>query len=83
MVGNDVYIAGAITGSDRSLHATYWKNGVAMQLDSTYSVANAITVFENDVYVVGNRSVHTALYWKNGNPVILGRGRANAIVVRK
>ena len=54
-----------------------------MTLDSKYSVANAIAVYGNDVYVAGNRGVDLALYWKNGRPEILGRGRANAIVVRK
>ncbi|GEO12144.1 hypothetical protein [Segetibacter aerophilus] len=83
IVGNDVYIAGGIAGPNRLTRATYWKNGVPTQLDSTYSVANSITVFENDVYVAGNRGVGTALYWKNGTPIILGRGRANAIEVRK
>jgi hypothetical protein len=83
VVGDDVYIAGAIMGPDRLPRATYWKNGVAVPLESTYSVANAIAVFENDIYVAGNRGVDTALYWKNGKPIILGRGRANSIVVKK
>jgi hypothetical protein len=81
--GNDVYIAGGIAGPDRFWRAAYWKNGVATILESKYSVANAITVFENDVYIAGNRGIDTALYWKNNKPVILGRGRANAIVVKK
>jgi hypothetical protein len=34
------------------------------------------------VYVAGNRSVDSALYWKNGTPVVLGRGRAYAIAVK-
>lgn len=81
--GDDVYIAGGILGSDGMPRATYWKNGVAAQLDTKYSEARAITVYNNDVYVAGNRGSDTALYWKNSQPVILGRGRANAIVVRK
>lgn len=83
VVGNDVYIAGAIAGSDGLPRATYWKNGVATQLESIYSMANSITVYENDVYIAGDRGQDTALYWKNGKSVILGRGRANAIVVKK
>jgi hypothetical protein len=81
--GNDVYIAGGIAGSDRFWRAACWKNGVVTILDSMSSVAKAITVFENDVYIAGNRGRDTALYWKNNKPVILGRGRANAIVVKK
>jgi hypothetical protein len=83
VVGSDVYIAGAITGEDRLLHAAYWKNGKPVTLDAKYSVANAITVYGSDIYVAGNRGVDTALYWKNGLPIILGRGRANAIAVVK
>jgi hypothetical protein len=83
VIGPDVYIAGGIAGPDGLLRATYWKNGVPTQLDATYSVANSIEVYQNDVYVAGNRSIDTALYWKNGAPIILGRGRANAIVVKK
>lgn len=81
--GDDVYIAGGIIGPDRLPRATYWKNGVATQLDTKYSEATAISVYNNDVYVAGNRGVDTALYWKNNQPVMLGRGRANAIVVKK
>ena len=80
--GSDVYIAGAVFGSDGALHATYWKNGVPTTLDQKYSVATAITVSGSDVYVAGNRSVDSALYWKNGTPVVLGRGRAYAIAVK-
>lgn len=83
VIGDDVYIAGGVAGADRLLRATYWKNGVPVTLDAKYSVANSIAVYENDIYVAGNRGVDTALYWKNSSPVILGRGRANAIVVRK
>jgi hypothetical protein len=81
--GNDVYIAGSIKASDGLSRAAYWKNGVATVLDSTFSVANAITVYDGNVYVAGNRGVDTALYWVNNKPVILGRGRANSITVRK
>ena len=84
VAGNDVYIAGVIYGTEGNPHAAYWKNGVAVILDPNYhSAANAIAVDGNDVYVAGNRGLDLAMYWKNGNPVILGKGRANASVVRK
>ena len=83
VAGNDVYIAGTIDGPDHLPQATYWKNGVAVILETTLSAANSIAVFENDIYVAGNRKRDTALYWKNGKPVILGRGRANSIAVKK
>ena len=87
VVGNDVYIAGAITATDGKRHATYWKNGIPVILNNApstiSSTATAITVYENDIYVLENRSVDSALYWKNGQAVKLGRGRANAIVVKK
>jgi hypothetical protein len=83
VVGNDVYIAGTINGTNQLPRATYWKNGVAEILETSFSIANSVAVFENDVYVAGNRKRDTALYWKNGKPIILGRGRANSIVVKK
>jgi hypothetical protein len=83
LVNNDVYIAGAIFAADNQPRATYWKNGVPVSLDNRYSVANDISVYENDIYVVGRRGLDTAIYWKNGVPVILGKGSANAIIVRK
>ena len=81
--GDDVYIAGAVAGPDYQFHAAYWKNGSLTVLDHSYSFANGIAVFEGDVYVVGNRSVDKAILWKNGATTELGRGRANAIVVKR
>jgi hypothetical protein len=87
VVGNDVYIAGALSYPDGQRHAAYWKNGIPVVLNQApstiSSTAIAITVYENDIYVVENRSVDSAYYWKNGQPVKLGRGRAYAIVVKK
>ena len=87
VVGNDVYIAGAVTAADGQRHAAYWKNGVQVILNNTpttiSSTATAIAVYENDIYVTENRSVDSAYYWKNGQAVKLGRGRAYAIVVKK
>jgi hypothetical protein len=81
--GDNVYIAGAVAGPDKNFHAAYWKNGALTVLDAKISVANGIAVFEGDVYVVGDRSVNTAMLWKNDIATVLGRGRANAIVVKR
>ena len=82
--GDDVYIAGAVAGPDLRFHAAYWKNGSVTVLEpDAWSEAMGIAVFEGDVYVVGNRSVDTAILWKNNTPTELGRGRANAIVVKR
>jgi hypothetical protein len=82
--GNDVYIAGAVAGPDHLLRAAYWKNGALTVLDqNNWSEAMGIAVFEGDVYVVGNLSIHTAILWKNNTTIELGRGRANAIVVKR
>lgn len=83
VIGDDVYIAGGILGPNNLPRAAYWKNGVVTRIETTYSVANAITVYNNDVYIAGNRGSDVALYWKNSQPVILGKGRATDIVVVK
>lgn len=75
--GNDVYIAGAILGTDDDVAhyyfgAAYWKNGVVTQLDKgpNYSEAFGITLVGKDIYVGGNTSddalLPFATYWKNG-----------------
>jgi len=65
----DVYIAGEIDGK-----ASYWKNGVATSVDPNQlfgSVATAIAVSGNDVYLAGytfrvTSGVIQAAFWKNG-----------------
>ncbi|MGN6294134.1 MAG: hypothetical protein ACTHMV_15415 [Chitinophagaceae bacterium] len=81
--GTDVYIAGAVAGPDKIFHAAYWKNGILKVLDPIISEANGISVFEGDVYVVGNRSIDLAIVWKNNAATVLGRGRARAIAVKR
>lgn len=82
LLGNDVYVAGAIFGNDGLSRATYWKNGVAINLDPEFSIAQAIMVDGPDVYVVGNHGIDRAVCWKNGTPIDLGRGHAYAIAIK-
>jgi hypothetical protein len=82
--GADVYVAGAI-GSASSVTvstpfggmsgnlATYWKNGVQVNLndDNQTSLANAISVTQNgDVYLGGTIN-NQAVYWVNGTRTYL------------
>lgn len=77
---DDVYIAGAVSDkpvpADASIpnigpnHATYWKNGNAIELASDgSSSATSIYVSGGDVYVAGrdlSAAGALAVYWKNG-----------------
>jgi hypothetical protein len=53
-------------GSDTAM---YWVNGVSVILGAGYS--NSIFVSNGDVYVCGTTLDGSAVYWKNGNQVIL------------
>ena len=85
--GNDVYVCGfTITGGSRA-NAVYWKNGQQITLSaqdvpeqsayaSAGSYATGIAVHGNDVYVCGNfvptsNLWPSAVYWKNGQQIIL------------
>jgi len=73
--GNDVYAAGFESGNNNEYIATYWKNGVRNTLSTHGPIDLAdtsITVNGNDIYVSGIDSGN-AVYWKNGNKVILDR----------
>jgi hypothetical protein len=64
--GNDVYLAGFV-GSTGG--ATYWKNGIAVQLDQGGGslTANAIAINGADVYISGgDNNGPYGVYWKNG-----------------
>ncbi len=70
VVGNDVYIAGYETASASPYNRLpkYWKNGVAVTLNSdpgTYSTVHRIVVAGNDVFCAGQLN-DKAAYWKNG-----------------
>ena len=81
VVGNDIYVAGAIYSIADGFRAAYWKNGKLFILSSIYSVANAIAVNGTDVFIAGNINATHATYWKNGIPTSLGDGQANAIFI--
>jgi hypothetical protein len=86
--GSDVYVAGAVGGSNLQGHdiATYWKNGNPYPLtDGTQEgYSNALAVSGNDVYVAGgyfggwdssgNQLPGFAGYWKNSSPVDFSNG---------
>jgi len=81
--GNDIYLANFTD------EAAYWKNGIKVSLDNTMHFPNSVQVSSifvsgSDVYVSGYKSYASkgadntnrqmALYWKNGQEVILSTG---------
>ncbi len=85
-IKEDIYAAGVMNGV-----ATYWKNGVPVQLSKFESEATSISVNGKDVYVAGwegdafRYSENVAKYWKNGQPVALtgaiGAGANDILIV--
>ncbi|HZX59341.1 MAG TPA: hypothetical protein VFE54_11470 [Mucilaginibacter sp.] len=79
----DIYSAGYIR-ANAHLVAAYWKNGTLVRLgDSTVNtMANAIAVNGNDIYVAGSitnsEQITTAVIWKNGVATKLTDGTSNA-----
>lgn len=54
--------------------ATVWKNGQTIHLTDETSEANAVYVYNNDVYVTGYKVIFdkkTAVVWKNGTETVL------------
>jgi len=85
VVGDDVYVAGAIAIGNGYSYGVIWKNGIANYLTdgSTYSSATTIMVSGANVYVGGNiveDNKTYATYWKNGTPHVLTSGEAFAYV---
>jgi hypothetical protein len=80
----NVYVAGYGDAGSNATIAKYWKNGVAVNLSDPSDLAFAYSIFVSghDVYVAGIEAklpsgLFTALYWKNGNPVILANGTSS------
>lgn len=76
VLGSDVYAVGQNTSTESYSVATLWKNGTPIRLNPitthVHSFANAISILNNDIYVVGHCLVEsnnwkmTAVFWKNG-----------------
>jgi hypothetical protein len=79
VLGNDVYVSGAILEADNRSRAVYWKNGEIVKLPKTLkdSYSTAITVAQNPdlggkpiVYVAGYETgddgINHPQYWKDG-----------------
>lgn len=69
VVGNDIYVSGTVSlGSNGSSTASYWKNGVAINLSTAPSTGDSIAFLNNVVYVAGTTSGVTtnATAWING-----------------
>ena len=88
-----LYISGTGKNQDGVAVATYWKDGVPINLSATYpdavfynSVGFGMAMSGNDIYVCGvlyTSKGNIPAYWKNGVPVILtpGTGHATGIAV--
>ena len=79
IIGPDIYIM----GTSSKQQATYWKNGQHVELTNAkdpytdYAAATAVAVEGNDIYIAGNEGGR-AIYWKNGQPFILGEVRQDS-----
>ncbi|GGF11199.1 hypothetical protein [Flavobacterium limi] len=71
----NVYIAGnESVGPLNSSIATIWKNGQVLRLSDQTSEANAVYVYNNDVYATGYKVIDDkkiAIVWKNGVETVL------------
>jgi hypothetical protein len=77
------YVVGNIYFNSYEPHATLWKNGQEISLQSlvNFSEANAICIQGNDVYIAGVVD-NSATYWKNGVRVILAGNGSNATDIK-
>jgi hypothetical protein len=84
VTNNDIHIVGYQNINNYS-RAMYWKNGVPTELTSgkESSVAMAIHVSGNDVYIAGYSwtapNPYIATWWKNGKEIKLTDGNTSAI----
>jgi hypothetical protein len=88
-----LYISGIAMNEQGIPVASYWKNGVPINLSATYqdaivysSSGFGMTMAGNDIYVCGvlyTSKGNIPMYWKNDVPVILtpGNGEATAMAV--
>jgi hypothetical protein len=95
-IGKDVkgvYISGTAMSDNGTPVASYWRNGVPVNLTATYldaivynSAGFGMAISGTDIYVCGvliTSKGNIPTYWKNGTPVILTpeNGEATAISV--
>ena len=85
--GTDVYIAGYEASSFANLWVKLWKNGQEMNIaqgNFFFGRGTGVSVFGNDVHLVGNTNDSGAAWWKNGSATALVNNyfsRANAVHV--
>lgn len=84
--GNDVYVAGYLTGYTANRLGAYWKNGVGGDVGSSYQELTSLAILNNDFYMVGFRSSiwgtgDPATYYKNGSRVDITDGSAGSDAV--
>lgn len=92
VLNNDVYMAGH-QANQLNNTVEYWKNGIAVPLIDAPEGGEAFSIFVSgtDVYVAGydfvdHHQKQSAVYWKNGNRVVLSndsieQAEATSIVV--
>ena len=82
--GSDVYVAGFDQSTGTGLSkAMLWKNGNGISLTDglTYARANAVYVYNNDVYVTGYELIwpnNVSRTWKNGTLIHSTNGSFSA-----
>lgn len=75
-----VYAAGQSGGK-----AALWVDGVIQELSTGKGLANAIAVKNGTVYVSGrdgDKTDSSAVYWKNGEKIEIGKGNAVDILIK-
>jgi uncharacterized membrane protein len=89
--GKDIYEAGTSrpVSDANNTRAVLWKNGNPQDLSyisNSYSAANSVFVYDNNVYVAGyeypkNTPTSKAMLWRNGVAQDLGWGMASSVYV--
>jgi hypothetical protein len=71
--GNNIYAVGLDIGTNGEYLSVYWKDSIETVLGKASGIdqgATSIALNGNDVYICGNE-FNDAVYWKNGEKVIL------------
>lgn len=78
VVGHDVHVVGNVVRSDIGITGVvpmYWKNDDVMIVHKTNEYSTGIAVFNNDVYISGNRYYYDIYYGANYRKNPLGHGK--------